>query len=175
MRAFLVNGTNSLHILEILRTPKLIKKTDINNSRWEKTELLLYWRLTDSLNSPGDNCSQIRSWQLPIFLSLCIFECFKLAGIYIRVFGCSSSLKTSRKLRNVNQYLLLRTSTWQLWLLLLSHFSRLRLCVTPQMAAHQAPPSLGFFRQEHWSGLPFPSPMHESEKFKWSRSVISNS
>ena len=28
---------------------------------------------------------------------------------------------------------------------------------------HQAPPSLGFSRQEHWSGLPFPSPMHESE------------
>ena len=27
--------------------------------------------------------------------------------------------------------------------------------------AHQAPPSLGFSRQEHWSGLPFPSPMHE--------------
>ena len=31
------------------------------------------------------------------------------------------------------------------------------------MAAHQAPPSLGFSRQEHWSGPPFPSPMHESE------------
>jgi len=27
------------------------------------------------------------------------------------------------------------------------------------MAAHQAPPSLGFSREEHWSGLPFPSPM----------------
>ena len=49
-------------------------------------------------------------------------------------------------------------------LLLLSHFSRVRLCVTPQMAAHQAPLSLGFSRQEQWSGLPFPSPMHESEK-----------
>ena len=31
------------------------------------------------------------------------------------------------------------------------------------MAAHQSPPSLVFFRQEHWSGLPFPSPMHKSE------------
>ena len=49
-------------------------------------------------------------------------------------------------------------------LLLLSRFSRVRLCATPQTAAHQAPPSLGFSRQEHWSGLPFPSPMHESEK-----------
>ena len=44
-------------------------------------------------------------------------------------------------------------------LLLLSRFSRIRLCATPQMAAHQAPLSLGFSRQEHWSGLPFPSPM----------------
>ena len=47
--------------------------------------------------------------------------------------------------------------------MLLSHFSRVQLCVTPEMAAHQAPLSLGFSRQEHWSGLPFPSSMHESE------------
>ena len=59
-------------------------------------------------------------------------------------------------------------------LLLLSHFSRVWLCVTPETAAHQAPPSLRFSRQEHWSGLPFPSPMHESEKWKWSRSVVSD-
>ena len=60
-------------------------------------------------------------------------------------------------------------------LLLLSRFSRVRLCATPETAAHQAPPSLGFSRQEHWSGLPFPSPMHESEKWKWSHSVVSDS
>ena len=52
----------------------------------------------------------------------------------------------------------------RLLLLLLRHFSRVRLCAIPEMAAHQAPRSLGFSRQEHWSGLPFPSPMHESEK-----------
>ena len=63
---------------------------------------------------------------------------------------------------------------FSLLLLLLSHFSRVRLCVTLQTAAYQAPPSLGFSRQEHWSGLPFPSPRHESEKWKWSRSVVSN-
>ena len=62
-----------------------------------------------------------------------------------------------------------------LLLLLLSHFSRVQLCVTPWMAAYQAPPSLGFSRQEHWSGLPFLSPMHESEKGKGSRSVMSDS
>ena len=46
---------------------------------------------------------------------------------------------------------------------MLSHFSCVRLCVTPETAAHQAPLSLGFSRQEHWSGLLFPSPVHESE------------
>ena len=51
-----------------------------------------------------------------------------------------------------------------LLLLLLSRFSRVQLCATPWTAAHQAPPSLGFSRQEHWNELPFPSPMHESEK-----------
>ena len=60
-----------------------------------------------------------------------------------------------------------------LLLLLLSRFSRVRLCATPETAAPQAPPSLGFSRQEHWSGLPFPSPMHENEKWKWICSVVS--
>jgi len=60
-------------------------------------------------------------------------------------------------------------------LLLLSRFCRVRLCANPQTTAHQAPLSLGFSRQEHWSGLSFPSPMHESEKWKWSHSVVSDS
>ena len=45
----------------------------------------------------------------------------------------------------------------------------LQSCLTlcdPIDGSHQAPLSLGFSRQEHWSGLPFPSPMHESEKRK---------
>ena len=48
--------------------------------------------------------------------------------------------------------------------LLLSRFSCVQLCATPWTAAYQASLSMGFSRQEHWSGLPFPSPMHESEK-----------
>ena len=39
----------------------------------------------------------------------------------------------------------------------------LTLC-NPIDGSHQAPLSLGFSRQEYWSGLPFPSPMHESEE-----------
>ena len=50
--------------------------------------------------------------------------------------------------------------------LMLSHFSHVRLCATL---------SLRFSRQEHWSGLPFPSTMHKSEKWNWSHSVMSDS
>ena len=56
----------------------------------------------------------------------------------------------------------IHTMEYCLLVCLLSHFSRVWLCATPETAAHQAPPSLGFSRQEHWSGLPFPSP-----KWKW--------
>ena len=45
-----------------------------------------------------------------------------------------------------------------LLLLLLSRFSRVRLCATPWTAAYQVPPSMGSSRQEYWSGLPLPSP-----------------
>ena len=40
----------------------------------------------------------------------------------------------------------------------LSCFSHVRLLVTPWIVARQAPLSTGFSRQEHWSGLPFPTP-----------------
>jgi len=64
---------------------------------------------------------------------------------------------------NTSTHTYTHTHNGILLLLLLSHFSRVQLCETPETAAHQAPPSLGFSRQEHWSGLPFPSPMRESE------------
>ena len=53
--------------------------------------------------------------------------------------------------------------------------SCVRLSVIPWTAAYEAPPSMGFSRQEYWSGVPLPSPMHESEKRKWSRLVVSDS
>ena len=57
--------------------------------------------------------------------------------------------------------------SWGSLLLLLSCFSRVQLCVTPEMAAQQAPPSLGFSRQEHWSAISF------SNAWKWKVKVKS--
>ena len=54
-------------------------------------------------------------------------------------------------------------------LLLLSRFSHVRLCATPKMAAYLAPLSMGFSRQEYWSGLPFPPPTHACMLSRFSR------
>ena len=105
-----------------------------------------------------------------MFSDTIIFIC----TLAYRVISHGRLWKVSRT--NVNE----KGFTWSenqnvfLLLLLLSHFGCVWPCVTPQMAAHQAPLSLGFSRQKHWSGLPVPSPMHASEKWKWSHSVVSN-
>ena len=94
--------------------------------------------------------------------------------LYILVSKITADVDCSHKIKRC--LLLGRKAMTNLLLPLpLSCFSHVRLCVTPEMAAHQVPPSLGFSRQEHWSGLLFPSPMHESQKWKWSHSVVSNS
>ena len=55
-------------------------------------------------------------------------------------------------------------NAYTLLLLLLNRFSPVRLCETPWTAACQTPLSVGFSRQEYWSGLPFPSPAYTLRK-----------
>ena len=100
--------------------------------------------------------------------SLLLLICEKFVDWLLNIFNVGWSYNFSLQLLNTVNYIYAAAK-------LLSHFSHVRLCATPETVAHQAPPSLGFSRQEHWSGLPFPSPMHEGEKWKWSRSVVSNS
>ena len=98
----------------------------------------------------------INSWQIDGETVETVAD-FIIGGSKIAADGdCSHEIK--------RRLLLGRKAMTNLLLLLLTRFSCVRLCATPETAAHQAPPSLGFCRQEHWSGLPFPSPMHESEK-----------
>ena len=113
------------------------------------------------LLTQGSNPSLPHCRQIPYHLSRC------LTFVYLfwlrwdcvaahRIIVASGLLSFSMRVGSRSLLLLL--------LLLLSRFSHVRLCATPETVAHQTPPSLGFSRQEHWSGLPFPSPMHESEK-----------
>ena len=49
------------------------------------------------------------------------------------------------------------SKAWK-WKVKVKSLSRVRPSTTPWTAAHQAPPSMGFSRQEYWSGMPLPSP-----------------
>ena len=49
------------------------------------------------------------------------------------------------------------SNAWK-WKVKVKSLSRIRLLATPWTAAYQAPPSMGFSRQEYWSGVPLPSP-----------------
>ena len=51
------------------------------------------------------------------------------------------------------------TNAWK-WKVKVKPLSRVQLFVTPWTAAYQAPPSMGFSRQEYWSGVPSPSPIY---------------
>ena len=83
----------------------------------------------------------------------------------------SHELQTKNWVANTNMYLSAYTAA-------AAAAKSLQSCPTlcdPIEGSPPGSPVPGFSRQEHWSGLPFPSPMHESEKWKWSRSVVSDS
>ena len=57
------------------------------------------------------------------------------------------------------------SKAWK-WKVKVKSLSRVRLCATPWTAAYQAPPSMGFSRQEYWSGVPLPSPKDKLHMWK---------
>ena len=58
------------------------------------------------------------------------------------------------------------SNAWK-WKVKVKLLSRLQLLATPWTAAHQGPPSMGFSRQEYWSGVPLPSPPYNTRHLKF--------
>ena len=116
--------------------------------RWPK-----YWSLSFSI-SPSNEYSGLTSFRMDWLYLLAVQGTLK--SLHQHQSSKASILWHSAFfiVQLSHPYMLL------LLLLLLSRFSRVRLCATPETAAHQAPPSMGFSRQEYWSGLPLPSPIH---------------
>ena len=65
------------------------------------------------------------------------------------------------------------SNAWK-WKVKVKSLSRVWLSATPRTAAYQAPPSIGFSRQEYWSGMPLPSPNTCIDISKFPRSWISS-
>ena len=57
------------------------------------------------------------------------------------------------------------SNAWK-WKVKVKSLSRVRLSATPWTAAYQAPPSMGFSRQEYWSGVPLPSPSQPTSQIQ---------
>ena len=71
----------------------------------------------------------------------------------------------------IPEWVAISSNAWK-WKVKEKSLSHVWLLGTPWTAAYQTPPFMGFSRQEYRRGLPLPSPMHESEKWKRSRSVV---
>ena len=79
--------------------------------------------------------------------------------------GCCQNHRGARKqvrMRRAASKVQLPAAPGPVKVLLRRRFSRVRLCATPQTAAHQAPPSMGISRQEYRSGEPLPSPNEDA-------------
>ena len=64
------------------------------------------------------------------------------------------------------------------WKVRVKSLRRVRPSATPRTAAHQAPPSMGFSRQEYWSGVPLPSPFFKTKTLQisfWKYMVLKTS
>ena len=80
------------------------------------------------------------------------FACHPCAGAIAKLLCIAPILVYVLPKRALHMYLFIY------YVYVLSCFSRVQLFATPWTVAHQAPLPMGFSRQEHWSGLPFPSP-----------------
>ena len=76
-----------------------------------------------------------------------------------------SSVPGSLQTRTLEWAAISFSNAWK-WKVKVKSLSRVRLLATPWTAAYQAPPSMGFSRQEYWSGVPLPSPRDMGGRFK---------
>ena len=82
-----------------------------------------------------------------------------------------SSVPGILRARTVEWVAISFSSAWK-WKVKVKSLSRVRLFVTPWIVAYQAPPSMGFSRQEYWSGVPLPSPQCRRAVFNpWVRKI----
>ena len=89
-------------------------------------------------------------------LQSCPTLCDPIAG---RPLGCP--VPGILQARTLERVAISFSNAWK-WKVKVKLLSRVRLSATPWTAAYQAPPSMGFSRQECWSGVPLPSPMDKN-------------
>ena len=90
----------------------------------------------------------------PKSLQLCLTLCYPIDGS-----PPGSPVLGILQARTLEWVAISFSNAWK-WKVKVKSLSHVQLFTTPWTAAHQAPPSMGFSRQEYWSGMPLPSPIH---------------
>ena len=103
-------------------------------------------------NTEGRKCSQLTGYAAAKSLQSCPTLCDPIDGS-----PPGSAVPGILQARRLEWVAISCSIAWK-WKVKVKSLSRVRLVVTPWTAAYQAPPSMGFSRQEYWSGLPLPSP-----------------
>ena len=123
-------------------------------------DLLLYLMNSySSFKSKGQGFSKwspIESGCL-LLLLLIQFSCVWLCATPIDSSPSGSAIPGILQARTLERVAISFSIVWK-WKVKMKSFSCVRLVATPWTEAYQAPPSMGFSRQEYWSGLPLPSP-----------------
>ena len=124
-----------------------------------------------SVQVPNYNCKFFYFYSQLLIFASCVLKLHSLVQTYLKLFFLPGGLTLIIYCPSLSLvfFFALKMSLLDINMLL-SRFSHVWLCATPETATHQAPPSLGFSRQEYWSRLPFPS-----TKDKWTTREFSGS
>ena len=128
----------------------LLTTSDSSEFRWEIYMMFLPWDLLRSASS-------LLLSQFSID-SRCQVNCVIFNSLDFIGFLPGSSVPGILQARTLEWVAISFSNAWK-WKVRVKSLSRARLFTTPWTAAHQAPPSMGFSRQEYWSGVPLPSPL----------------
>ena len=103
------------------------------------------------------NC--LSRWGSPFWRRLLLLSRFSCVWLCDPIDGSppGSPVPGTLQVRTLEWVAISFSSAWK-WKVKVKSLSCVRLLATPWTVAHQAPPSMGFSRREHWSGVPLPSP-----------------
>ena len=105
-------------------------------------------------------------WHFVLLLLLSHFSRLRLCATPIEGSPSGSPIPGILQARTLDWVAISFSNAWK-WKVKVKSFSHVQLFATPWTAAYQAPPSMGFSRQEYWSGVPLPSPYWSSGKCRF--------
>ena len=136
----------------------LVMSNSVRPHRWQPARLLCPW---DSLGkNTWVGCHFLLQCMHAKLLQLCL-------TLWDPIYGSppGSSVPGILQARIPEWVAISFSNAWK-WKVKVKSLSRVQLLATPWTAAHQAPPSRGFSKQEYWSGVPLPSPLYTAIIFK---------